>query len=113
MRSRLQFLDRLYSSQPRVNITRGYESYVQFPSPRRFPLLSVALLLLHGVFRRSLFRLTPDLVSVTHETVLRLSVVVRVSTPASGTPAEIQVEHEASRVCEQVQSRTPELSPTT
>ena len=41
MRSRLQFLDRLYSQQPRVNITRGYESYVQFPSPAvsRYSLL--------------------------------------------------------------------------
>ena len=35
-----------------------------------------------GLFRRSLFRLTPGLISVTHEPVLRVSVVVRVSTPA-------------------------------
>ena len=90
-------------------------SHVQFPTPAvsYIPLHSVAVLCCTEFVSSDLFRLTPDLICVTHCLVLRLSVVVRVSTPASGTPAEIQVEHEASRVCEQVQSRTPELSPTT
>ena len=69
-------------------MTRGYERYEQFPSPA-VSYIPLYTLLQSGVarslFRRSLFRLTPDLISVTHDPVLRLSVVVRVSTPAVKT----------------------------
>ena len=87
MRSRLQFLD--HTCTPDELYARPCQHhegvcYEQFPSPA-VSYIPLYTLLQSGVARslfRSLFRLTPDLISVTHEPVLRVSVVVRVSTPA-------------------------------